>query len=127
MKKLKDAGLTPLGLTRKHDKLHVVRYHCFSMTYIFVHMIAYLFATSQNSDAGVLGEVCSDIHFLNSPASSRSFCITLFFPDQLIIYNNKVGSPSQKVNINKLTIQIKGNLSPHDLLDIRSEGLLFNK
>ena len=58
-------------------------------------MIAYLLATSQNSDAGVSGEACSDIHSLNSPASSRSFCITLFFPDQLIMYNNKVGSPSK--------------------------------
>lgn len=74
----------------------ICRYHCFSMMYIRVWMMAYCLATSSNSLHGVSGDVCSYIHFLSSSALSRSFCNSLFFPKISIIEVKKGETPKFK-------------------------------
>lgn len=59
-------------------------YHCFSMMNILVQMMAYLFATFSNSDAGVSGDECSIIQSCSSSAFSRRLCNSLVLPNKSI-------------------------------------------
>lgn len=59
-------------------------YHCFSMMNILVQMMAYLFATFSNSDAGVSGDECSIIQSRSSSALSRRFRNSFSFPNKSI-------------------------------------------